>query len=875
VERVTDLTNDVRYGLRSLRKDRGFTAAAVLLLALGIGANTAIFSVVSALLLEPLPYRDADRLVLLWNRSPGLDIAQDWFSTAQYFDIKGANPLLEELAIAIGGNDNLTGVAAPNGAAEIAWPRGGTSGTAEIASAKSPAGHSAVRSGTAEIASAKSPATRLTGYAPAERVGVLRVSSNLLPMLGVTAHAGRLFGAAEDREGGPAVALLSYGTWARRYGADPGLLGRTITLNGKPHEVIGILPRSFSLPREVLPTLDGAEQAEIVLPLPLSASAATVRGHEDYNLLGKLKPGASLREAQARNDALTARLRADFPEVYPPNGGLTFSIVPLREQVVGDVRHPLALLQGAALFVLLIACVNVANLLLSRAVVRRKEIAVRTAIGASASRIVRQLLTESAVLGVAGGALGIGFAIAGVAALRTLGRKSVPRLSEVGVDGNALLFTLLVSLAAAALFGLAPALRASRVDLTGTLKEGERGTSGAALRNRLRRLLVIGELALSLVLLVGAGLLVRSFARLRDVNPGFDPRGVLTVELAASGARYKEPEVVRATYKRLFERLETLPGVSAAGGVSSLPLSEMFAWGPVTVEGRVPPPGEKFLNADQRTVGGRYFEAMKIPLVAGRLFGPDDTPDKTPVVLVDQPMARKLWPGQDPLGKRITLGDLAAKRAWVTVVGVVGGVKQDALDTESRIALYLPQSQRVGRTMSVVIRTSADPVALAPAVRRELDQIDRDIPMYRVLPMEARVAESLARRRFTTLLLGLFAGLALVLATIGVYGVMSYTVRQGTREIGIRMAIGATPRGILGLVVRQGMALAAGGIALGLAVALAGARLLSGLLFGVAPRDPLTFAAIASALAAAALVAVVLPARRASRVDPIEALRYE
>ena len=818
------LAADLRYALRAFSRSPGFTVAAVLSLALGVGATTTLFGITSALLLRPLPYRDADRLAILWNRSPGLNIAEDWFSTAQYFDIRSGHKGFEDVAIALGGNDNLS-----------------------------------------------------DGEEP-ERIGVLRVSSNLLPMLGIGAQRGRLFRADED-SGKPDTAVLSHGLWVRRYGSDPDVLGRAIILNGRRLQVIGVLPRGFSLPREVLPTLYGGEQADIFLPLPLQPDAAGARGHEDYNLLGRLKPGVTVRQAQAEMETITARLRRDFPEVYPPNGGLTFSVVPVLEQVVGNVRRTLLILLGASGFVLLIACVNVANLLLSRAVARKKEISVRAALGATRGRILRQLLTESLLLGLCGGALGVVLALIGVHWVRVFGARSVPRLAEIGIDGTALAFTFLVSVGSGALFGIAPALRASRLDVSSTLREADRGSAGSGTiwgrGNGLRRLLVIAELGLSAVLLVGAGLLVRSFARLQQVSPGFDPKGVLTFELTLSGDRYKDPAVVRAAYRDLWGRLDRLPGVSASGGITSLPLSQMAAWGPVTVEGRVPPPGERFINADQRLVGGRYFETMGIPLREGRLFEEQDTPDKPKVVLVDEPMARLLWPGQSPLGKRISLGDLAATPIWATVIGVVGPVKHDALDVDSRIALYLAQSQGVGRTMNVVLRAAGNPLALTAAVKREIREVDRGLPLYRVLTMEQRIAHSLARQRFTMQLLGLFAGVALALAAIGIYGVLSYLVSQGTREIGIRMALGATQGGILALVVRQGMALALTGLALGLAAAAALTRVMRSLLFGVAATDPSTFAAIALLLSAVALVASYLPARRASRIDPMESLRSE
>jgi predicted permease len=822
---MSSLGRDLRYALRAFFKTPGFTAAAVLSLAIGIGANTAIFSIISALLLRPLPYKDADRLVILWNTSPGLGITQDWFSTAQYFDIKDGHQGFEQTAIAIGGNFNLTGAGDP------------------------------------------------------VRVGVMRVSSTLLPMLGAQPIQGRLFTAAEDSPGPANTAVLTYGMWARRFGADPRVIGRAITLNGATYEVVGILPQNFSLPQEVLPLLYGTEQADIFVPLPLPAGAANVRGHEDYNIIARLKPGVSIQQARAEMETITSRLRHDHPEVYPPNGNLTFNIVPLQEQVVGNARRPLLILLGAVGCVLLIACVNVANLLLSRAVGRQKEIAVRTAVGASSGRIIRQLLTESVLLALCGGILGVFLAIFGMDGLHALGSRSVPRLAEISIRFDALLFTLMISVASGILFGLAPALRVSRLDLLTSLKEAGRGSAGASAiwgrGNNLRRLLVVAELSISVVVLIGAGLLVRSFVRLQNVSPGFNYANVLTLELTMSGEKYKKAQLVRSTYRELWQRLERLPGVTSAGGVSSLPLSEMYAWGPITVEGRVLPPGENFINADERLVAGHYFETMQIPLLKGRLFNDQDTPAKSQVIVVDELMAQQLWPNQDPLSKRVSLGDLASKPEWATVVGVVGRIKQYTLDSDSRIALYLPQSQHAGRAMNVVVRSTNDPAALVSAVKGQIHELDPDLPMYRVLTMEQRVAESLARRRFSTLLLALFAAFALALATIGIYGVMAYLVSQGTREIGIRLALGASQRGILRLVVKQGMLLAVCGVGIGLIAALGFSRLINSLLFGVQSTDPLTFAAIALLLLAVALLASYIPARRAARIDPMISLRYE
>jgi predicted permease len=818
-------TQDIRFVLRSFAKNPGFTLVAVLSLAIGIGANTSIFSVANALLLRSLPYDNPDRLVILWNRSPGLGITQDWFSTAQYFDIKTSHHGFEQIAIAIGGNYNLTGQGEP------------------------------------------------------ERVGVIRVSSNLLPMLGARPALGRLLTADEDLPGHPSTAILTEGMWARRFGRDPHVIGKSIIINGQAYEIVGILPQNFSLSQEVVPLLDGTEQAEIFLPLPLAPAAPQVRDHEDYNIIGKLKPAVALQQAQAEMDTITARLRHEFPENYPPNGGLTFSIVPLLEQVVGNVRRSLWVLLGSVSFVLLIACANVANLMLSRALPRQQEIAVRTALGASRWHIVRQLLTESLLLSLCGGALGILLCLFTMQWIHLLGTKSIPRLQDVGIDGRVLLFTLLLSVSSGILFGLVPAWRVSRLDLHSTLKDASRGSAGTsavwARGNNLRRLLVIAEVALSVVLLIGAGLLIRSFARLQDVSPGFNPRGVLTFDLTMTGRRYNDQQTVLNTYRQLWERLEQSPGALAAGGVTSLPLSEAFAWTPITVEGRTPLPGEKFLNADERIVGGHYFETMEIPLRRGRFFNEQDDMTRPIAVIVDEYMADQLWPGQEPIGKRIHIVELPSKDPWQTVVGVVGRVKQDSLDSNPRIAFYLAHTQFPTRAMTVTLRGRTDPAAMLSSTRSELRNLDPDLPMYHVRTMEQRVNESLARRRFSTLLLGILASVALVLATIGIYGVMAFLVNQGTRELGIRIALGASQGNILSLVVRQGMALACSGVMIGLAAAFLLMRLIRSLLFGVEATDPITFAGISLLLAMIALLASYIPAQRAARIDPLISLRSE
>jgi predicted permease len=812
--------------LRGLAANRGYAAAAILSLAIGIGANTAIFSVADALLLRPLPYKDAERLVILWNRSPGLNITEDWFSTAQYFDIRDGHRGFEQVAIAIGGTNNLTG-----------------------------------------------------GIGEPERVGTIRTSSNLLPMLGAKPLRGRLLLPAEDVPGHPPAVLLSYGIWMRRYGGDPAITGKAISLNGQPHEVAGVLPRDFSLPREVLPTLGGAEQADLILPLPLSAASRRDRDHEDYNIIGRLKPGVTVEQAQAEMSAITARLKREFPALYPANGNLTFSIVPLREQVAGRARTGLYVLIGAVGFVLLIACANVTNLTLSRAMARTREIAVRAALGATRGRIIAELLGESLLLAIAGGVLGCVLAAIALSWIQAQGANSVPRAEWIGLNLPVLLFTLGVSVVSGGLAGIIPALRASAIDLQSALKDSGRGASGAGAlwggRNHLRRLLVVIELSLAVVLLVGAGLLLRSLARLSAVNPGFNARNVLTFSVTMSGHKYDAPQLVLGSYRDLLGRLEHLPGVTAAGGVTSLPLTQSFAWGPITVEGRSLAPGESFINADERMVAGRYFEAMGIPLLRGRSFNEHDSPESTKVTVVDDRMARELWPGEEALGKRIRLGGSDPKAKLVTVVGVAGSVKQYALDSGSRIALYLPQTQFTVRAMSLVVKCDCDPSRLTRAVKSAVQAIDPDLPVYNVRSMEDRVTESLARHRFFSTLLAIFAALAVALASVGVYGVMAFMVGQGRREIGIRMALGATRAAIVRMVVQSAITLTLTGVALGLAGAAALTRLIRSLLFGVDTIDAPAFAAATAGLVMVALAACYWPARQAAAVDPAESTRRE
>jgi len=815
-----NLLQDLRYGLRMLVKTPGFTIVAVLTLALGIGANTAIFSIVNGLLLNPLPYHNSERLAIIWTHSPGANVAQDWPSPGQFSAIKSENSVFEQLALAQGGNVVLTGDATP------------------------------------------------------ERLGVVRASSAVFSLLGAQAALGRVFLPEEDAPGKPLTAILSNGYWQRRYGGNPNVLGQSVTINGTNYSIVGVMPADFTLGSEVMPTVGAVTQPEMLLPLPLSPERMSNHGDENYNVLARLKPGATIAQAQAELNLAVRRLEQQVPGDYPPSRRFSFSIRSLLEQVVGDVRLALYILLGAVGCVLLIACANVANLLLARAAVREKEMAIRTAIGAGRWRVVRQLLTESLLLSVVGGALGLLLAVWGLALLRWLNPGDIPRLASIGIDGRVLAFTSVAVVLTGILFGLAPALRNSRVSLSETLKEGGRSLVGSG-NHRLRNLLVVTEIALSLVLLIGAGLLIRSFMRVQRVEPGFVPQNVLAMRLAVVGPAYKEDASRVNFYQQLWERVRHLPGVESAGGVSVLPLAGGIGWGGITIEGYDSASGQSAIQADQRIASVGYFETMKVPLVRGRFFAEQDNKDSMPVVIIDDTMARTYWPNADPVGKRIKRGGSDSKAPWLTVVGVVGSVKQYALDTDSRVALYTPHLQTPSGAMYVALRTTSDPSSVAAAVTREVRALEPNAPVFDVKTMQQWLSESLARRRFAMLMLGLFALVAMVLAGVGIYGVMSYTVAQRTREIGIRVALGAQTRDVLKLVVRQGMSLTGVGVGIGLVIAIAATRLMASLLFGVGATDPITFVAIALLLAIVALLACYLPARRATKVDPMIALRYE
>ncbi len=811
------LIQDLRYSARMLMKNPGVTLVIVLSLAIGVGANTALFSVTNTLLLKPLPYAHPERLAILWLRSPGIGIPQDWPSPGQYHDIRTQNQVFDETAIAIGGGYTLSG---------------------------------------------SSKAVKVDG---------IEASSSLLSMLGVKPMLGRIFTADEDRPGKPDTAVLSYGLWKEYFGGDPALVGRSITLDGKPRTVVGVLPREFRLSHEVIPVIGGIDKAQIFMPLPMDAKEELNYGPENYNVLARLKPGVTIGQAQADISIIAARLR----EEKHRDRTFTISVVSLTEQVVGNVRSSVLILLGAVALVLLIACTNVANLLLARATGRQKEIAMRTALGAGRARLVMQLLTESVLLSLLGGVAGLVVSAVSLYVVEKIHPGNIPRLDELGMDYRVLLFTLGISILTGVVFGLAPALRASRVDLNTALKAGGRSSTSGGLRvrrDKLRGALVIAELAISLTLLAGAGLLIRSFVRLVNVPPGFNPDKVISMQVAATGPKYKDHTRRLQFYNELENRVRSLPGVTGFGAVSVLPLTPSIGWGGMQIEGYVPPKDAPELQVDKRSATPDYFRTMEIPLIAGRFFTAADTDKSQPVVLIDKKMADRFWPKGDAVGKRMRQGD---KEPWLTVVGVVGVVKQYGLDIDTKMVTYFPYATWLNGEMFVTARTTGDPAALTNSIVEHVHALDGDVPVFDIATMQERVHDSLARQRFAMTMLGAFAVFAMILAAIGIYGVMSFLVTQGTSDIAIRMALGAQMGSILSLVMQQGMGLALIGIAAGVLGALSLTHLMRGLLFNVSATDPVTFIGVAALLTAVTLAACYFPARRAMRVDPMVALRYE
>jgi putative ABC transport system permease protein len=799
---LTDFMHDLRYALRMLLKNPGFTIVAVIALALGIGANSAIFSVVNTVLLRPLPYKDPEQLVMVWEDATKNGYPRDTPAAANFIDWRDQNQVFEGMAAIADESFNLTNAGDP------------------------------------------------------ERLEGRLVSANLFPLLGVEAQIGRVFTAADDQPGSHHVVLLSYGLWQRRFGGDSNIIGKSLTLNGESYTVVGVMPARFQFP---------TSDDQVWVPIAFTSEQAANRNRHYLQVVGRLKPGVTLAQAQSEMNTIATRLQQQYPQ---SNADLGAAVTSLHEHLVGDIKPALLILLGA---------VGVANLLLARAAVRQKEIAVRVALGARRLRLVRQFLTESVLLSTLGGIVGLVIAYTGLFLLRTFIPENISQAREISIDLKVLGFTLFVSVATGVIFGLAPALQAVRFNQSETLKEGGRDAATGGSGKRLRSVLVMAEVAISLVLLIGAGLLINSFMRLRNVDPGFRIDNLLTMKIVLPQPKYEEFARRQAFYTELVQRVEALAGVRSAAVTTNLPLYRQGNSIGIRIEGKPdPPPGQENI-AVTRIISPGYFDTMTIPLLSGRKLTDQDTEtSRNASAVISETMARRFWPNEDPIGKRIAIGRIRSDEDWVNVVGVVKDVRQFELTAEPRPQMYLSYKQAGFFPLDdLVVKTDVDPSSLAATVRKTVWEIDKDQPVSDIRTMEEILAASIARQRFSMLLLAIFAGVAMVLAGVGIYGVMSYSVAQRTHEIGIRMALGAQTGAVLKLAVGYGMRLVIIGIVIGLVAAFALTRLMSTLLFGVTATDPTTFTVISLLLAGVAAIASYIPARRATKVDPIIALRYE
>jgi predicted permease len=810
---VETIIQDIRFGLRMLVKSPTFTVVAVIALALGIGANSAIFSVVNTVLLRPLPYQDPDRLVMVWEDNSRHGYPRDTPAAANYIDWRDQNQVFEGMAATAEMSFNLTGAGEP------------------------------------------------------ERIDGKRVSANLFNLLGVEPYLGRAFSSEEDQPGGGRVVILSHGLWQRRFGSDMKIIGQSLNLNGESYTVVGVMPPHFQFP---------SREDELWVPIAFTSQEAASRGRHYLQVIARMKPGVTLQQARAEMNTIAARLQQQYPD---QNTDLGAAVVPLHEQVAGDIKPALLVLLGAVGFVLLVACANVANLLLARAAGRQKEIAVRIALGASRLRLIRQFLTESVLLAAFGGVVGLLLSLWGVKLLKAFIPENISQAQAVTIDAKVLFFTLLVSLLTGLIFGLAPAMQASNFNLNETLKEGGRDSAAGSRGNRIRGLLVIAEVAISLILLIGAGLLINSFLRLRHVDPGFRADKLLTMQIVLPKLKYPDQARRSAFYTELLRRVEALPGVKAAAVANWIPLIRQGDSIGISIEGRpAPAPGQELIVVT-RVVSPHYFNTMGIQLLQGRqLDERQDRVDSPAVAVISETMARRFWHGEDPLGKRITPGspDSASPDDWITIIGVAKDVRQFELDADPKPQMYLSYAQAdFFAPQHLVVRTDVEPRSLAATVRGTVWEIDKDQPVSNISTMEDILSESIARQRFSMLLLGIFAAVALVLAAVGIYGVMSYTVTQRTREIGIRIALGAQKSDVLKLAVGHGLKLVLIGVVIGIVAAFILTRVMSSLLFGVSATDPTTFITISLVLISVAVLASYIPARRANKVDPMIALRYE
>jgi putative ABC transport system permease protein len=817
-----EMFQDLRFGLRMLVKHKGFTVVTVLTLALGISANTAIFSVVNGVLLRPLPYKEPQRLVMVWTARSLLQaqagVSKSSVSAADFSDWRDQNQVLEQIAAFQSQSFNITGGGEP------------------------------------------------------EYLGGVRASANLFPLLGVEARLGRTFLPEEDRAGSGRVVILGYGLWQRRFGSDPKIIGQTISLNDQSYTVIGVMPSGFQFPRKGdLPSgFQFPAEANFYTPLALTPEQRNNRGRNYLAVIARLKPKISLDQAQTEMTGIAERLRQQYPGTNRDRGVM---LVGLHQQVVGKAQLALLVLLGAVGFVLLIACANVANLLLVRAVARQREMAIRAALGAGRWRVIRQLLTESVLLAVLSGLLAMLLASGSADLLQTILPDNLPRADQVGIDGRVFGFTLLISLLTGILFGLIPAFAASRLSLTDSLKDGGRGSRGIG-HSRFRNLLLVSEVALAVVLLAGAGLMLRSFIKLMSVDPGFDPQNVLTMDIRLPRNRYA-PVQQAVFFQQYLERLSALPGVEAAGAVYPLPFSGAEEGTGISIEGQPPPASSERRIVSPRWISPGYFKAMNIHLQRGRELSVSDGSDTPPVLVINEAMARQYWPNQDPIGRRVSFNSHDGQPVWREIVGVIRDVRHKALDQAPKPEMYVPFTQFPSWLMTIVARTKGDPLTFAAAVRSQVQAMDKDQPVSNIHTMEELMARSVSPPRFYLLLLAVFAGVALLLAAVGIYGVMSYLVTQRTHEIGVRMALGAQAGDVLKLVVKQGMTVTLTGVVIGLLAALGLTRLIRNLLFGVSAADPLTLGLIAALLTVVALLACWIPARRATKVDPLIALRHE
>ena len=815
---MTGLLEDMRYCLRQLRKSPGFTAVAVITLALGIGINTAIFSVVNGVLLRPLGFPDANKLVRVYHVPPQKSFpATSTFaaSAANYLDWEKQNHVFDRMAIYASRGFDLSGADKP------------------------------------------------------EQIDASTVSSGFFATLGVQPMLGREFSPDEDQPGRSHVVVLSHGLWQEHFGANPKIVGRNINLDGTSYLVAGVMPPSFRFPGF----------AQMWTPMAWTDQERAVRGEHHYGVIARLKGGVELQQAQAEMNTISGRLEQLYPE---DDKGWGAVVIPLHDDMVADVRPALLVLLGAVAFVLLIACVNVANLALAKTFSRQKEIAIRTALGATSARVLRQILTETVLLALAGGALGLAYAHIGVRMIIAFLGDKLPRSLDIGLDSHVLAFTAFVSVFTGIVAGILPALRSTRGDVNQALKQGLGRTDADSSGQRTRSILVVSEVALSLMLLIGAGLMIRSFQKLRAVNPGFDSRDVLTVSVMVSRAKFPSPAQQTSFFDRVLQRVRALPGVESAGVIDDIPLNDAGSHQPIAIEGRPLVPMSEQPEVDVRLISPGYMSALHIPLLRGRDVDDSDIAGRPDAVLISESMARQFWPGQDPLRKRLTLTFFPD--AVREVVGVVGDVKIDSLDQSlPSPTLYFPLDQvsvpsKGGWSsfpMTLVVRSASGTAGMISAVSNALHEIDPEIPLRDILPLDALVTNSLSQQRFNMLLLGAFAGLALLLAAVGIYSVLSYTVKRSVRDIGIRVALGASLGDVLRMVVFEGMKPTLLGIAIGTAGALALGRILSNLIYGVRTTDLITFLSVIVLLTAVALCASIVPAYRATKVDPMVALRYE